>query len=145
MGLCALLLTSCAITRPKDNPECAESASFEKGASDAATGKAKEFYFPRVCPEDIHADLLQAYRDGYEAERTKHPVLEARTLASTRVADGYAMPIAKSTWVCEVEASEKVFTGMGASKAEAAEAAHTTCSSHFQASYCGKTECKQSL
>lgn len=63
---------------------------------------------------------------------------------ASRVTDGYGLP-SSSAWVCEVEASEKIFTGIGSSKTDALDAALNTCASHLQASYCQKTECKTNL
>lgn len=45
-------------------------------------------------------------------------------------------------WVCEVESSSKVFTGVGSTRDEASVQARGSCSSHFQARSCAKAECK---
>lgn len=52
---------------------------------------------------------------------------------------------AAAGWVCEVEARSKVFTGAGGTREEALGSARASCGSHFQASYCTKADCKQSL
>jgi ribosomal protein L16/L10AE len=90
-------------------------------------------------PSSIHRVAHAHAHDGIVARRPA----DVR-VAPVRVMDGYGL--AESTaWVCEVEASQKIFTGMGVSQEEASKAAHTTCASHLQASYCRKTECKENL
>jgi hypothetical protein len=120
----ALLLASCA-TVNKSNT-CGEKASFARGVKDAETGAA----FMPLCKGSGE----RAYREGFESHRTKRrPGSVSRRL-----------PIFPA-WVCEVEASLKVFTGVGASVEEATRSAQETCSTHFQASNCQQTECSRSL
>ena len=74
----------------------------------------------------------RAYRAGFESRKKRKPSSVAR------------MPVFPA-WVCEVEASAKIFTGVGASAEEASRAAQKNCSTHFQASSCQQTECSRSL
>jgi hypothetical protein len=53
-----------------------------------------------------------------------------------------SMPSFENLWVCEVEASSKIFTGVGSSRDEAFRSARDTCAFHFQTSYCTRAECK---
>lgn len=90
--------------------------------------------FTRLCPNPGGA--LAQYRQGYSAGRE-------RLQAATRVAT-VRMPqaVKEPSWVCEVESSSKIFTGVGISETEAAGAARSTCSSHFQARSCERAECR---
>lgn len=101
-------------------------------------GETSDTSFIYLCPSALSEDLQAAYKEGQESVRAREPVKRApaRVTANRR-----KTPL----WVCEVEASQKVFTGVGPDLAEATEAAKTSCSSHFRASYCRKAECKQSL
>lgn len=115
-----LLLVGCATVKKPNT--CDEKASFARGIKDAQGGTA--------ISSDCSGPAAWAYRAGYDSRKKRQP--------SSR---NPAFP----AWVCEVEASAKVFTGVGASADEASRAAQKTCSTHFQASSCLQTECTRSL
>lgn len=119
----ALLLVSCATAEKKNH--CEEKASYARGVKDAESGAA----FMPVCKGEAE----NAYREGFESKRKRRPAAFARK-----------MPQAPG-WVCEVEASTKVFTGVGASAEEATLSAQASCGTHFQSSSCTQTECTRSL
>lgn len=120
-----LLLASCAAVEKSNHGQCEEKASFARGAKDAELGAA----FQPLCQGEAES----AYREGFESHKKRRPASAARRI-----------PIVPG-WVCEVEASAKVFTGVGASAEEASRSAQATCSTHFQSSSCTQTECSRSL
>lgn len=117
-----LILVGCATVKKPNT--CDEKASFAQGQKDAQSGYA----FSSAC--DGAAE--RAYRAGFESRKKRKPSSVAR------------MPVFPA-WVCEVEASTKIFTGVGASAEEASRAAQKNCSTHFQASSCQQTECSRGL
>lgn len=131
-----LVFSGCASVRPEPD-YCQAKESYDRGARDAAQGLPANPDFIRFC-KDTQLGTLESYHNGYESQRRIAPVAPPAPLARPVLAR-------KNTWVCEVEASRKVFTGVGASQDEALRSAKDTCGSHFQASYCTQTECKQSL
>lgn len=119
----AVLLASCATV--KKTNQCDEKVSYARGAKDAESGAA----FAPLCKGEAES----AYREGFESRRKRRPASLTRR-----------MPIVAG-WVCEVEASSKIFTGVGSSAEEASRSAQATCSTHSQSDSCSQTECSRSL
>lgn len=143
--LSALALVGCATSRVKDSSECARRTAFQRGVSDATMEKLVTYAPPKSCQGDARAQLFLSYHEGFESVRARRLAQGRGPAGTLRVKDGYGVPSGKRSWVCEVEASQKIFTGEGLSRQEAVSAARNTCSSHFQSSYCRKAECKKSL
>lgn len=130
---------SCAAWRTQPRPECAEAHAFQRGVSDATTGGALGLV--ESCPESDRARLQKSYRAGYESIQA-HRLAERRAIAAV---ERTTTETAKPTWVCEVEASQKIFTGVGQSHDEAMRSARSNCGAHFQASSCQQAECSKKL
>ncbi|MGZ3695076.1 MAG: hypothetical protein ACXWQO_13060 [Bdellovibrionota bacterium] len=158
--LCVALLLAvvgCAASRPKENLGCTRHAASQRGLSDAANGKHREF--GRFCTPEQREFLQSSYEESYEGALAKRTIAEAQSspaspaspastvsTASGRLTDGYGLTAGSGKeWVCEVEGAQKIFTGIGESREEASVAAVNTCKSHLQANYCRKTECKENL
>lgn len=141
--LAAAALAGCATGRGRVVDDCSRRAAFQRGVGDGTLARSPGYGPPGACSAEASL-LRQAYREGYESVRSRR-LGAGRGPAGGRVADGYGLPSSRKAWVCEVEASEKIFTGIGTSQEEAYTLAHSTCSAHFQSSYCQKTECKANL
>ncbi|MGE3262126.1 MAG: hypothetical protein AB7K68_10130 [Bacteriovoracia bacterium] len=138
-----LALVGCATNRPKENSDCTRRVAFQKGVNDATIGRTREV--AKACRAEVRAGLLQSYHEGFESVRSRRLGQGRGPTGRIRVVSSLPSALNNPTWVCEVEAAEKIFTGVGTSQEEASTAAHSTCSSHLQASYCRKTECKENL
>lgn len=147
MVAAALCLSSCASTpHPAAkivSAYCAKDVSRHRGLHDAEEGRSRDSSFLKLCPEGEREAYLRSYREGFEAGRRQRHREMARpeVLTTPAIARFPASP----SWACEVEASSKVFTGVGISEGEAASAAKEACGVHFQATACGAVECKKSL
>jgi hypothetical protein len=154
------VLSGCAAFHPT-TLECSRETARERGLKDGASGRRADSSFLKTCNADSRAPALGAYREGFETTRPKHKASReesdeeddaVETLSVKPVAVPSALPAPRPvrepsalSWVCEVEANSKVFTGVGGTREEALGSARSTCGSHFQASYCTKADCKQSL
>ncbi len=148
IGLIALglSLSACAgaprPAAPLVSSFCSKDASRERGFSDAADGTTRDTAFLRLCAAPERDAFLRAYREGYDAgRRNAHEV--ARPELKDPPALNLSRNLASPDWVCEVEASAKIFTGVGSTRADADRSARETCGAHFQASYCTQTDCRQ--
>jgi hypothetical protein len=152
VGAACAVLYSCALQHQVVVRDCARDQSYARGAREASQGRALDLGFSHSCSPASRVDAIAAYRDGYDSVKP-HPAEET---ASAELATGENAPAsveasavlrgpAATAWVCEVEANSKIFTGVGATRDEALGSAKSTCGSHFQASYCNKSDCKQSL
>jgi len=138
-----LVLASCATTRPAEPDFCQPQISFTKGKQDAQAGIPASAAFTRLCSPKSSPLALLRYREGYEQARLAK---RQKSLANLELLSREVEPLPEpTTWVCEVEAAAKVFTGVGGSLEEATRSAKDTCGAHFQSSSCTQTECKQSL
>ncbi len=144
-ALSAFLFSGCAITRYSDAQPCSRENSLARGQKDAASGKNQEAAFLKSCGAETRAAAQVAYREGFENYRSKKAAGKSE-LAEEEAAE---LPVARApanlSWICEVEANSKVFTGVGASQEEARGSAKASCGSHVQASYCEKADCKQAM
>jgi hypothetical protein len=77
--------------------------------------------------------------DGLSCQKNTRAGEASESLHKRRLV---SMPSFENLWVCEVEASSKIFTGVGSSRDEAFRSARDTCAFHFQTSYCTRAECK---
>jgi len=157
--LCAVLLSSCAGTRQAILVDCDRDTSLTRGIKDGASGHKARFGFTRSCTPETRAIAVASYTEGFEASRPRraHAAKELEEVAPESEAEEVGtldptVPVpstvrAPSTvaWECEIEANSKVFTGSGITRDEALGSARATCGSHFQAQYCTKSDCKQTL
>lgn len=148
-ALSVVLLTGCAITRHSATNPCSREGSLARGQKDAAMGRSQETVFLKTCSQELRPSAQAAYREGFEAARAKRALSGKDEEMLTEidgipVLDSSRAP-ASPSWVCEVEANSKVFTGVGVSREEATGSAKASCGSHMQASYCEKADCKQNM
>ena len=147
IGLLALALglSACA-SLPQGEPQfCEAEQSFARGQRDAQQGNAASTAFTRLCSEESMPSALRRYREGYGAVRAAQRQKALVAVEEQELARHLQSVPASPAWVCEVEASAKVFTGVGGSLEEATRSAKDTCGAHFQSSSCTHTECKQNL
>lgn len=121
----ALILAGCSTMKTAD--PCGGHNGYTRGLSDAESGRP---YAP-ACGNE------RSYKEGYDAV-VKGPAQRRSEAMSRRI---QSIP----AWVCEVESSSKVFTGVGSSEKEAAVSAQKSCGTHFQAKECTNTECRSTL
>lgn len=149
IGLIALglSLSACATAPRPATPVisafCSKDASRERGFSDARDGTARDTAFLRLCASGERDAYLRAYRDGYEAGRRKAHEVARPELNNSVPLPSLGRNLASPEWVCEVEASAKIFTGVGPTRSDADRSARETCGAHFQASYCSQSDCRQ--
>jgi hypothetical protein len=166
---CALLVSGCAATHPSALVDCPRDPALARGVRDGASGHRASTGFLHFCTPESRAAALSAYREGFAQS---HPKVKKASLAPADAnakedaedsddetagvaadpATAPALPLTPPvrepsaiSWVCEVEANSRVFTGVGQSQDEAVRSARETCGSHFQASYCTKADCKQNM
>lgn len=154
--LSALFLAGCANNRPIAVEKCNRENSFTLGMRDGTSGRTPSYVFLNDCPPASRSSALSAYQEGFNAGRSRVKALKIspeqerfeENGANLRVGPLPAEPVRQPSnlsWVCEVEANSKIFTGVGLSREEALGSARATCGSHFEASYCEKADCKESL
>jgi hypothetical protein len=154
----AFLATGCATSPTIPLVDCARDAALARGVKDGAGGRKASLSFLQTCTAETRVSAKAAYREGYASARPKkkeaaiEPIEEIEDDGADVATDTPAPPVtpvrepsAAVSWVCEIEANSRVFTGAGLSRDEALGAARATCGSHFQASYCTKADCKQNL
>lgn len=159
IALCTLLVTGCAGTRQAAQVDCPRDFAMARGVKDATTGHKLSLSFLNSCTAESRADASAAYREGYASAHPKHKLVKDEPQVDTSD-DEDTSPLDLSgpvvlpppvrepsavSWVCEVEANSRVFTGVGVTRDEALDSARATCGSHFQASYCTKSDCKQNM
>ena len=137
-----LAFSSCASLQKQIAADCLPESGFSRGAKDSEEGLPLNFGFAQTCPSGSRAEVMAAYRDGYNTQPESAKALEAVPGEAT---PSVLNPVKPSSWVCEVEANSKVFTGIGSTREEALGSARTNCGSHVQANYCTKADCKQNL
>ncbi len=146
LAVCVALY-SCSHKPAAPSTDCSRELGQSRGIRDGKSGKSPEIAFFQTCSDDSRAAAVGAYRDAYETARIKRSKEDAEAFlvpaAATLTAAGRE-PAAQS-WVCEVEAGSKIFTGTGISKDEALGSAKATCVSHNHPSSCDSAECKQNL
>ncbi len=148
---CSLIFFSaCAGLRQSTAIDCSREASQSRGVKDGASGHGPQLSFLHSCSIESRSSAQFAYREGFEEGRAqREPEFE-------KIESEIAFPLtnldpspvrkpAADSWVCEVEAQSKVFTGIGGTRDEALVSARSNCGSHFQASSCNKADCKQSF
>lgn len=142
--LLALSLSACATVRKAELESCGNLESYNRGVSDAEQGIPASTAFARLCTSETMASGIKKYREGFAQGRTN---LKMRAAAANEASANRVLQTLPSSpaWVCEVEASAKVFTGVGGSLEEATRSAKDTCGAHFQSSSCQQAECKQNL
>ncbi len=143
-----LALYSCAGQRPISSAECTRESGQARGLKDGKGARNPDLSFLQGCSDESRSAALSAYRDSYEAakaKRVKEELEEAEAAALKPPAILPGREPAAAGWVCEVEASSKVFTGTGLSREEALSLARNTCVSHFQASICTESSCRKNL
>lgn len=152
-AFCVILLSSCALTRQSSLPRCSRDASFSRGAKDGVSGHNFEQAFLRSCSPESRGAARLAYREGFGASHVREEgkiKLEKIEVTGEILPEIFSIssPLPESAsiaWVCEVEANSKIFTGVGGTRDEALGSARSTCGSHFRASYCQKSDCRQNL
>lgn len=141
----ALGLSACA-SLPQGEPEfCEATQSYLRGQRDAQQGNPASTAFTGLCSEENISSALKQYREGYGAARSAQRQKSLAAIEELEANRTLQSVPAAPAWVCEVEASAKVFTGVGGSLEEATRSAKDTCGAHFQSSSCTQTECKQNL
>lgn len=147
IALCTLVVSGCARMRA-NSTTCTRDAAYMQGTRDASAGSSKEDEFQISCTVSTKDIARKAYREGFNATRAKH---RAKNKTSEFDAEEALLDLpetrtpAGEEWICEVEASSKIFTGMGGNRDEALKSARSSCGSHLQASSCEKADCKKSL
>lgn len=111
----------------------------------AAARQPQDLLFLDDCASGSSAAATQAYRDSFASARAKRMRELADAEAAAKAAAEAKARGAGAAWMCEVEASSKIFTGTGRSREEALGSARSTCGSHVEASYCSKAECKKTM
>ena len=146
--LATSLLFSCVTTPVAELPaQCDPQKAFRRGVEDGESKPTLDAKFFQTCPDEQLSVIKKRYRNGYvlgkaRAKARQKPGKAAKTTPSEMMAKESSAP----SWVCEVEASSKVFTGVGQSEAEALKGARDTCGAHFQAKECSENlDCRQSL
>lgn len=140
----SLVITGCAGQRAPSLGECSPMLASVRGRDDGAAGRNREASFLHACRPESRPGARAAYRDAWETARAEREVESEDGDASPILATPARSPAAAS-WVCEVEANAKIFTGVGESREEALVSARSTCGSHFRAAYCGQADCKQNI
>lgn len=143
-----LALYSCAAQKPLSSSECTREYGQARGVKDGKSSRQPDLSFLQGCNDESRATALAAYRDSFEISKAKRDKEEEESPEAKALKPPSILPArdpAGETWVCEVEASSKVFTGTGLSREEALGLARSTCVSHFQASYCTESSCKKDL
>jgi len=142
--LLALSLSACATVRKAELVPCGNAESYERGLTDALQGIPASTAFTQLCTSETIAVSVKKYKEGFAHGRANR---KARAAATSEANVSRALQTLPSSpaWICEVEASAKVFTGVGGSLEEATRSAKDTCGAHFQSSSCQQTECKQNL
>lgn len=157
-----LLAFGCASTRQKAAPVCNEYGAYARGQRDGLASRNLEMSYLNSCPLMIREVLRASYRSGFEVSRAavkRNRDLEKQLPAEEEMEEeasvqptaeelarlAPARDPASPSWICEVEASSKIFTGMGITREEALSSARSSCGSHLQASSCQNADCKQSL
>ena len=163
------LLASCAAMRPSTLQNCSREAALAHGVKEGASSHKADLSFLPSCSPESRGAALAAYREGFKSGRSSRirekrepsaqetaeegeeqssgeaeAPLDAATMAGLLL-PGSLKEVAAVSWVCEVEAESKVFTGVGVTRDEALGSARATCGSHIQASNCTKADCKQNL
>jgi hypothetical protein len=149
LALCLALFSCAAQKASVPTQDCARDSSGARGSRDGKAGRLPDLSFLQYCATaEARGQALQAYREAFEAARPKRAKdhhEESLALPIGSLPPVGREPATPHNWVCEVEANSKVFTGSGPSKEEALGLARSTCVSHFQASNCADSECKQNL
>jgi hypothetical protein len=140
LALATVFLFACASERAVTTSDCEQSKAFERGWRAAKEHSSPDLSFSILCPSELSARLESSYRDGFDSYIEKKD-LEAKRKQLKRSAAARA----HSLWICEVEGSEKIFTGVGVNVAEATSAARASCNSHLRASDCHKADCKKNM
>lgn len=144
LAVCAALF-SCSAQNVVVLQECSREAGVARGARDGKAGRNADLSFLQNCSPENQSVASVAYREAFDAAKARRNKVESNELGSAAMAAPVGREPAGQRWVCEVEANSKVFTGTGISRDEALGSAKSTCVSHFQASNCTQSECKQSL
>lgn len=167
MAICVVvLLTSCAGARHSVQIECTREAALARGQADGAAGHKSHLSFTHSCTPETRELAVAAYKEGFQSARPKRKAAlsaareEADTAEVAELEDensdtqlaleplpspAAARSPSALSWVCEVEASSKIFTGVGGTQTEALGSARANCGSHFQSSYCTKSDCRQAM
>jgi hypothetical protein len=148
LGLVCATLFSCVTAPVAELPaHCDPQKAFRRGVEDGEANTTLDAKFFQSCPDDQLPVIKKRYRNGYVLGKARAKARQKNGKA-TKAAPNEAVAKESSapSWVCEVEASSKVFTGVGQSEAEALKGAQDTCGAHFQAKECSENlDCRQSL
>ena len=147
------LMVSCArhpsVLQDRSTGICENQRAFRLGVEDGEEGQQRQLPLLKDCEESDRPALMKRYRNGFELggarakSKRKSSELPVPMLESKSKKDMDQTP---PSWICEVEASSKVFTGVGQSEVGALKAARDNCGAHFQAKECSEfSECRQSL
>jgi len=145
IGVVALVfaLSSCATVRQPQAISCDGKQSYQEGFSDGERSQSLRRDFGEHCTAESKPLAVKRYREGFAEGRGK---LKPEPAQVTKERPNRVIQtIPSDAWICEVEASSKIFTGVGHSLAEARISAQNSCGAHFRASSCQQSECKQSL
>lgn len=136
--IAVIVISGCAVqpTSVSSIPAiCDEAKSLQRGKREAEAGQLPSLAAFKSCPAKEREAYHRAYKKGYESVKGNSEALSVEKISLN----------APSSWVCEIEANSKVFTGVGYSQEEAMQSAKKTCGAHMQSSSCGATECRSSL
>jgi hypothetical protein len=141
-------LFSCA-SKPVQNMECSIELARKFALRDARNGERLDLSFLQGCSAETRSAALEAYKESYEASKRKRAKEKsAQSVGDESLSAPSIVPIREpeqESWVCEIEANAKIFTGTGLSRDEALSLAKKTCGSYFAASSCTESNCKKSL
>jgi hypothetical protein len=150
----SVLLSGCAGITHSTLADCTREVALSRGMKDGAAGRKTYLQFTRSCTPATRDLAVAAYREGFELSRPKRKagvtaqkeeVEDEEQAESELLLPSPVRAPSAISWVCEVEASSKVFTGVGVTQTQALGSARAHCGSHFQASYCTKSDCRQTL
>lgn len=147
LAVCVALYSCAAQKGASPQQDCTRESGNQRGLKDGKNGRSPDLSFLQGCVEESRNVSLAAYRDAYETAKNKRLKEEHEELSAPM--DAAMLPAgrqpATQSWVCEVEAGSKIFTGTGISKDEALGSAKSTCVSHYQPANCTAAECRQNL
>lgn len=146
--LCSLTLASCAgMEEAYRQQTCRREVGFEKGTNDGQAGKPMDSSFANGCDSSSRREVMQGYREGYEAARNQAS-LEADDDGFRMRGGGLDIRLGgkkkDNRWVCEVEAFGQTFAGFGASRGQAAQNARDKCERKHHGMHCEQMECEES-
>lgn len=144
------VVTSCARHPSVGRDEyslCENQKAFRLGVEDGEEGQQMRVTKLKDCGESAYPALAKRYRNGYELGKARAKAKREQTSTPVPMLEARKKDLDQPpSWICEVEASSKIFTGVGQSEGGALKEAQDNCGAHFQAKECSESsECRQSL